>query len=322
MNASTPLLEVENLKKHFTQKGEKESRTVYALNGVSFTVNVGETFGLVGESGCGKTTAGRVICNLIEPTEGKVVFDGNDMFSLAKSARKKIRKNLQMVFQDPFASLDPRMTIGNTIAEPLLIHGIGNSHSRRSAVEDMLEMVGLRKAYYSRFPHEFSGGQRQRIGIARALILQPKLVICDEPVSALDVSVQSQILNLLLELQNTFGLTYIFIAHGLNVVKYVSDWIGVMYLGKMVEVIKSQQLFTHATHPYTQALLSAIPVLDPEKNSERIILEGDIPSPANPPSGCFFHTRCQYCQDICRTQEPLVKQSGERRMVACHFPLE
>ncbi|MGI6630293.1 MAG: ABC transporter ATP-binding protein [Bacillota bacterium] len=315
-----PLLEVYDLKKHFVVKGSKEDRKAYALNGISFTVNEGETFGLVGESGCGKTTAGRVITCLTKPTAGKVIFDGKDMFSLSKKELKKTRRHLQMIFQDPFASLDPRMTVGNIISEPLVIHGIGDKKSRRKSAEEFLEVVGLQSSYYNRYPHEFSGGQRQRIGIARALILHPKLVICDEPVSALDVSVQSQILNLLSELQDTLGLTYIFIAHGLNVVKHVSNRIGVMYLGKMVEIINADELFKSAAHPYTQALLSAVPVPDPNANKQRIILEGDIPSPFNPPSGCFFHTRCKYCKDICRKEQPPTRQWGDR-MVVCHFPL-
>jgi oligopeptide transport system ATP-binding protein len=315
-----PLLEVSDLKKHFMVKGSKKDRTAYALNGISFTVNEGETFGLVGESGCGKTTAGRVITCLTKPTAGKVFFDGKDLFSLSKKELKKTRRHLQMVFQDPFASLDPRMTVGNIISEPLVIHGIGDKKSRRKLVEEFLEIVGLQPSYYNRYPHEFSGGQRQRIGIARALILHPKLVICDEPVSALDVSVQSQILNLLSELQETLGLTYIFIAHGLNVVKHVSNRIGVMYLGKMVEIISANELFKSASHPYTQALLSAVPVPDPAVNKQRIILEGDIPSPFNPPSGCFFHTRCKYCKDICRKEQPPMRQVDDR-MIACHFPL-
>lgn len=317
----TLLLEVCDLKKHFIVKTSNGERTAYALNGISFSVNTGETFGLVGESGCGKTTAGRVINCLTNPTAGKVFFDGKDMFSLTKKELKKTRRYLQMVFQDPFASLDPRMTVGNILSEPLVIHGIGDKKSRRKLVEEFMETVGLQSSYYNRYPHEFSGGQRQRIGIARALVLHPKLIICDEPVSALDVSVQSQILNLLDELQKTLGLTYIFIAHGLNVVKHVSDRIGVMYLGKMVEIISADELFNSAAHPYTQALLSAVPIPDPSKSKQRIILEGDIPSPFNPPSGCFFHTRCKYCQDICRKEEPLTRQFGDR-MVVCHFPLK
>ncbi|MEL7567009.1 MAG: dipeptide ABC transporter ATP-binding protein [Dehalobacterium sp.] len=319
-NAQVPLLKISDLEKHFVVKGSKEDRVVYALNGISFSVNTGETFGLVGESGCGKTTAGRVITCLTKPTAGKVFFDGKDMFSLSKKELKKTRRHLQIVFQDPFASLDPRMTVGKIISEPLVIHGIGDKKSRQKLVEEFMEIVGLQPSYYHRYPHEFSGGQRQRIGIARALVLRPKLIICDEPVSALDVSVQSQILNLLVELQENLGLTYIFIAHGLNVVKHVSNRIGVMYLGKMVEIIGAKELFENAAHPYTQALLSAVPVPDPGKSKQRIILDGDIPSPSNLPSGCFFHTRCKYCQDICRREQPSMRQFGDR-MVVCHFPL-
>lgn len=316
-----PLLEVKGLKKYFVSKSGKAKKTVQALNGISFTIREGETFGLVGESGCGKTTAGRVISCLTEPMAGEVFFQGKNLFQMSKKELKKVRKEIQMVFQDPFASLDPRMTIGKIIEEPLVIHKISDKAGRKQMVLEMLEKVGLQPEYYNRYPHEFSGGQRQRIGIARALILRPKLVICDEPVSALDVSVQSQILNLLEDLQEELGLTYIFIAHGLNVVQHISDRIGVMYLGKIAEIISADELFTHPGHPYTKALLSANPIPNPEIQHERIILEGDIPSPANPPSGCFFHTRCKECRQICKEQEPPVRQNGDR-MVACHFPLE
>lgn len=285
-----PLLEVRGLKKDFISKSSKGKKTVHALSGIDFTVNAGETFGLVGESGCGKTTVGRVICCLTPPTEGQVLFQGRDLYKMSRSELKKVRKDIQMIFQDPFASLDPRMTIGQIITEPLVIHKIGSGASRKKQAEEFLERVGLQPSYYNRYPHEFSGGQRQRIGIARALILNPKLVICDEPVSALDVSVQSQILNLLDDLQKEMGLTYIFIAHGLNVVKHISDRVGVMYLGRMAEIVSSDELFHHPAHPYTQALLSAIPQPDPTKPRQRIILEGDIPSPSSPPSGCFFHS--------------------------------
>ena len=243
------------------------------------------------------------------------------MFQMSKAEMKKVRREIQMIFQDPFASLDPRMTIGQIIEEPLIIHRMGTRAERREKVKQMLERVGLQPDYYNRYPHEFSGGQRQRIGIARALILNPKLIICDEPVSALDVSVQSQILNLLDELQKELGLTYIFIAHGLSVVKHISDRVGVMYLGKMAEVVNAEQLFENPAHPYTQALLSANPIPDPDYEKQRIILEGDIPSASNLPSGCAFHTRCRYCRQICREQEPPYRQIGDR-IVACHFPLE
>ncbi len=315
-----PLLEVRGLKKDFVSKGAKGKKVVHALSGIDFTVRQGETFGLVGESGCGKTTVGRVICCLTEPTEGEVLFEGKDLFKMSRAELKKVRRDIQMIFQDPFASLDPRMTIGQIITEPLIIHKIGDRASRRAMAEELLERVGLQPSYYNRYPHEFSGGQRQRIGIARALILKPKLVICDEPVSALDVSVQSQILNLLKELQKDMGLTYIFIAHGLNVVKYISDRVGVMYLGRMAEVVEAEDLFHSPAHPYTQALLSAIPQPDPTQEQHRIILEGDIPSPVNPPSGCYFHTRCHHCGELCACEVPQMQRIGERE-VACHYPL-
>ena len=315
-----PLLEVRGLKKDFVSKGAKGKKVVHALSGIDFTVRQGETFGLVGESGCGKTTVGRVICCLTEPTEGEVLFEGKDLFKMSRAELKKVRRDIQMIFQDPFASLDPRMTIGQIITEPLIIHKIGDRTSRRAMAEELLERVGLQPSYYNRYPHEFSGGQRQRIGIARALILKPKLVICDEPVSALDVSVQSQILNLLKELQKDMGLTYIFIAHGLNVVKYISDRVGVMYLGRMAEMVEAEDLFHSPAHPYTQALLSAIPQPDPTQEQHRIILEGDIPSPVNPPSGCYFHTRCHHCGELCACEVPQMQRIGERE-VACHYPL-
>ena len=320
LETQRPLLEVRDLKKHFTVRGKKGKRTLYALNGVFFSVKEGQTFGLVGESGCGKTTLGKVIMRLMEPTAGQVIFDEVDIATLSKQKLKKARRNIQMIFQDPCASLDSRMTVGKIICEPLVIHGIGDKKSRRETVLELLEVVGLQPSYYDRFPHEFSGGQMQRIGIARALVLHPKLIICDEPVSALDASVQCQILNLLDELQDTFGLTYIFIAHGLNVIKHVSDFVGVMYLGKIVEIAPADELFARPFHPYTEALLSVIPIINPQRRRDRIILDGDIPSPVNPPSGCFFHTRCQYCQEICTNKEPPLHDLGDR-MVVCHFPL-
>ena len=321
MSKQDILIEARGLVKHFGTKGPKgKKQVVHALNDVSFDVKRGQTFGIVGESGCGKTTAGRVIMRLTEPTAGEVMFEGQSLFKLGRREMKAVRKDIQMVFQDPFASLDPRMTVGQILTEPLDIHRIGSRLSRRKKVEEILEMVGLQPSYYSRYPHEFSGGQRQRIGIARVLVLEPKLVICDEPVSALDVSIQSQILNLMNDMQKRFNLTYIFIAHGLNVVKHISDRIGVMYLGRMVEVLSSDELFKNPLHPYTEALLSAIPTPDPERPPNRILLEGDIPSPINPPEGCCFHTRCPYCRLRCKSEIPVPANYGER-MVACHYPL-
>lgn len=319
-SGQVPLLELRGLEKDFVSKSSKGKKIVHALSGIDFAVNAGETFGLVGESGCGKTTVGRVICCLTPPTAGQVLFEGQDLYQMPRAQMKRVRKDIQMIFQDPFASLDPRMTVGQIITEPLIIHRIGDRASRRKAAEEFLERVGLQPSYYDRYPHEFSGGQRQRIGIARALILNPKLVVCDEPVSALDVSVQSQILNLLNDLQKEMGLTYIFIAHGLNVVKHISDRVGVMYLGRMAEIVSSDELFHHPAHPYTEALLSSIPQPDPTAPPKRIILEGDIPSPSSPPSGCYFHTRCHYCRDVCKQQAPEIKMEGGRA-VACHYPL-
>jgi oligopeptide transport system ATP-binding protein len=317
-----PLLEVVGLKKHFPIYGGILSRPVgcvYAVDGVSFTVRRGETFGLVGESGCGKTTTGRVILRLETATAGKVLFERQDIFSWPAAEMRRLRREMQIIFQDPFASLNPRMTIGEIIGEPLEIHGIAKGSEKQERVKEMLEVVGLQASHSHRYPHEFSGGQRQRIGIARALVLNPKLIICDEPVSALDVSIQSQILNLLKRLQNQWGLTYVFVAHGLHVIKHVSDRVGVMYLGKLVEVAGVDDLFAAPYHPYTTALLSAIPVPDPEYRKERIILEGDVPSPIHPPPGCRFHTRCRYAQSICKDEEPPLRPVDGERWVACHL---
>ena len=316
------LLEVRDLKKWFPITGGILSRVVanvQAVDGVSFDIYKGETLGLVGESGCGKTTTGRLILRLIEPTSGSVHFEGTDVLALRGEDMRRLRRQMQIIFQDPYASLNPRMTIGDIIGEPLEIHGVARGKEKEKRVSELLERVGLRAAHARRFPHEFSGGQRQRIGIARALALNPKLIICDEPVSALDVSIQSQVLNLLKELQTEFGLTYLFIAHGLHVVKHVSDRVGVMYLGKLVEVADSKALFDNPQHPYTEALLSAIPVPDPTAKRERIVLEGDVPSPVHPPNGCRFNTRCPYVMDICRQVEPVLTDLGGGHQVACHL---
>ena len=315
----SPLLQVDRARKDFIHRQKLRKIAVHAVNDVSFEIFPGETFGLVGESGCGKTTTGRMICGLLQPTDGKIRFDGQDLFALKKGELRQIRKGIQIVFQNPFASLDPRITVGKSIEEPLITNHIGTPESRRAQVEDLLERVGLQRNYYSRYPHEFSGGQRQRIGIARALILNPKLIVLDEPVSALDVSVQTQILDLLVRIQEEFQVSFLFISHDLNVVQYISDWVGVMYLGSLVEVIRSKDLYA-ARHPYTRALLSAVPTTKPAQKSSRMILEGDLPSPTDIPEGCCFHTRCPYAQEICRHARP-EKQYYGREMIACHFPL-
>lgn len=318
---SDTLLEVTDLVKHFPISGGVFLRNVgkvVAVDGVSFSVRRRETFGLVGESGCGKTTVARVVLRLEPATSGRVLFEGVDLFALDRQAMRRQRRQLQMVFQDPYASLSPRMNVGEIIGEPLEIHRVATGNQKRARVAELLELVGMQPGDRDRFPHEFSGGQRQRIGIARALALNPKLVICDEPVSALDVSIQSQILNLLCDLQDSLGLTYLFIAHGLHVVKHISDRVGVMYLGKIVEVAPSKDLFEHPYHPYTQALISAIPIPDPEVAVQRVVLSGDVPSAVNPPSGCRFHTRCSRAEPVCREEEPALTPSGSDRLVACH----
>ena len=316
------ILEVDNLKKYFPIKGGLFRRTttvVKAVDGVSFTVRRGETLGLVGESGCGKTTTGRSILRLEQPTAGEVVFDGKDVLKAGGRELKTLRRDMQIVFQDPYASLDPRITIGESIGEGLVIHGLGNAKERAERVRAVMERVGLHTAQANRYPHEFSGGQRQRIGIARALIMEPKLIVCDEPVSALDVSIQSQVLNLLRNLQREFGLTYLFIAHNLSVVEHISDRVGVMYLGKMVELTTSEALFREPLHPYTKALITAIPVPNPTIRRERIVLEGDVPSPINPPAGCRFHPRCWIAKDLCKEQDPAFEEQRKDHWVACHF---
>lgn len=321
-----PLLDVRDLVKHYpVRKGllRREVARVRAVDGVSFHVAPGETFGLVGESGCGKTTAGRAILRLVEPTSGTVTFEGQDVARLGSSALKALRRDMQIVFQDPYGSLDPRMPVGAIIAEGLVVHGIGTASEREARVREAMRQVGLRPEYARRYPHEFSGGQRQRIGIARALVLRPKLVVCDEPVSALDVSIQSQVLNLLKDIQAEMGLTYVFIAHNLAVVKYVASRVGVMYLGKLVETAPSETLYANPQHPYTKALLSAIPQARPpvpgEPRRQRIVLGGDVPSALNPPTGCRFHTRCPVAMDRCRTEVPADREVAPGHSVACHL---
>jgi len=319
------LLEVQNLVKHFPVLGGVFSRPVgwvKAVDDVTFHIFEGETFGLVGESGSGKTTVGKTIIRLIEPTKGNIIFDGKNITKLPESKLRPIRREMQIIFQDPYGSLNPRMPIGEIIREPLLVHGIGDKKEQEERVVEIMKLVGLRPEYLRRYPHEFSGGQRQRIGIARAIVLNPKLVVADEPVSALDASIQAQVLNLLLELQQKLALTYLLVAHNLAVVRHISDRIGVMYLGKLMEVAETKELFTHPLHPYTQALLSAIPVPDPEVKKERILLQGDIPSPINPPSGCRFRTRCRFAKDICAEKEPPLVDVGGGHYVACHFVKE
>ncbi len=320
-NGATPILKVDNLKKYFTVGAGVFNKgiSIRAVDDVSFSVNEGETFGLVGESGCGKTTLGQTIIRLHDPTEGRVEFQGRDIARISAGEMRPIRRDIQMIFQDPSASLDPRMTVGSVIAEPLNINSKLSKQEKQDRVQELLRVVGLNSYFSNRYPHEFSGGQRQRIGIARALALNPRLVICDEPVSALDVSIQAQVLNLLKNLQEQFNLTYLFIAHNLAVVAHISDRIGVMYLGKLVEVAASQEITDHPRHPYTQALISAIPVPDPSRARNRIILEGDVPSPARPPLGCRFHPRCPIAQANCSVDEPELLEKSPNHWVACHY---
>jgi oligopeptide/dipeptide ABC transporter ATP-binding protein len=316
------LLEVRNLKTYYPVLGgilRRRIGWVKAVDDVSFAIKQGETLGLVGESGCGKTTVGRSIIRLLKPLAGEVRFEGKDILKLPSDEMKKVRKDMQIIFQDPYGSLNPRMPVGDIVGEGLLVHGMKNRREREEVVQYFLSVVGLRKEYVRRYPHEFSGGQRQRIGIARALALRPKFVVGDEPVSALDVSIQSQVLNLLKDLQKEFGLTYLFIAHDLSVVEYISDRVGVMYLGKLVELGTAEELYANPRMPYTQALLSAIPVTDPTVKKQRIVLQGDVPSPINPPSGCPFRTRCWLAQDICSAETPPLREVSPGHWAACHF---
>ncbi len=323
-NRGDVLLSVRNLVKNFELRGSKgfrkTKRIVQAVADVSFDVNVGQTIGLVGESGSGKTTVGRSILQLIQPTSGEVFFEGQDLTKLSFEELREIRRKMQIVFQDPFASLDPKMTVGSSIAEPLVVQGVEGDHEAR--VAELLELVGLAPDHARRFPHEFSGGQRQRIGIARALALDPKLIVLDEPVSALDVSIQAGVVNLFADLQKRLGMSYIFIAHDLSVVRHIADQVAVMYLGKIVELGDKNSVYSHPTHPYTKALLSAVPLPDPkvERSRHRIMLEGDVPSPVNPPTGCRFRTRCWKASDICATQEPQLTVRATGQQSACHFP--
>ena len=322
------LLRVSGLKKYFPVRRGVFRRVVgwvKAVDDVDMFIPQGETLGLVGESGCGKTTTGRTILRLIEPTAGEILFRSQrlgrvvNVAKIGKKELKLLRREMQIIFQDPYSSLNPRMTVGDIIGEPLIVHRVARGREKEERVKELLQAVGLKPEHMRRYPHEFSGGQRQRIGIARALALDPQLIVCDEPVSALDVSIQAQVLNLLEDLQQQFNLTYLFIAHDLSVVKHISDRVAVMYLGKIVELAETEELFTHPLHPYTEALLSAVPVPDPDYEAERIILQGDVPSPVNPPSGCYFHPRCPYAQAICSEQPPEFRDYGNHHYAVCHF---
>ncbi len=317
------LIEVRNLKKHFELKkgffGRKSS-LLKAVDDVSFSIRKGETFGLVGESGCGKTTAGRTLLKLYEPTSGEILFDGRSIENLKYKELLPIRKKMQMIFQDPYASLDPRMTVGEIIGDPLDVHKIYQGKDRTDRIKELIELVGLKSDHLNRYPHEFSGGQRQRIGIARALAVEPEFIVCDEPISALDVSIQAQVVNMLEELQEKFGLTYLFISHDLSMVRHISHKVGVMYLGSLVEVAEANELYSNMQHPYTKALMSALPIADPDlaAKSVRIHLQGDVPSPIDPPSGCPFRTRCAYAVEVCSEVKPALEDIGNGHMVACH----
>lgn len=334
MHFDNILLEVKNLKKYFpVYKGvfRRAVAHIKAVDGINFFIKEGETLGLVGESGCGKTTAGRTILRLIEPTEGEILFQHKELINggenyrkinVATASRKLVkllRRDMQIIFQDPYSSLNTRMTVGAIVAEPLLVHNISNAKKREEQVQDLLIAVGMNPDHMKRYPHEFSGGQRQRIAIARALALKPQLIIADEPASALDVSIQAQVLNLLKSLQDEFNLTYLFITHDLAVVRYISNRVAVMYLGKIVESATSEELFANLRHPYTEALMSAVPVPDPDYKSKRILLQGDVPNPVNPPSGCHFHPRCRYAEEVCKTEAPVYRDLGGEHFVSCHF---
>ena len=318
MAENMPLLHVEHLKKYFSAGGKA---VLKAVDDVSFDIGRGETLGLVGESGCGKSTIGRTLVKLYEPTDGSIYFDGRDITKFNKAERKSFAREAQMIFQDPYASLDPRMTVGDIIGEGIDIHRLYSGAERQEVIYHSLELVGLHREHANRFPHEFSGGQRQRIGIARSLAIGPKFIVCDEPISALDVSIQAQIVNLLIQLQHELGLTYLFIAHDLSMVKHISDRVGVMYLGKLMEVAESAEMYRNPQHPYTKALFSAIPVADPdyEKERKRIILEGDVPSPVRPPKGCRFSGRCQYAVERCKQEAPVMKEIAPQHFCACHL---
>jgi oligopeptide/dipeptide ABC transporter ATP-binding protein len=323
-NTQTPatLLEARRLIKHYPIRGGvlmKQIAAVKAVDDVDLFIREGETLGLVGESGCGKSTLGRAILRLEEPTAGEVIFAGENILQYHAEKMRNLRSDMQIIFQDPFSSLNPRKTVAQIVGEPLLVHGVKRRPEREQRVEQLLEVVGLRREHMRRYPHMFSGGQRQRIGVARALALNPRLVVCDEAVSALDVSIQAQVLNLLKDLQENFGLTYLFISHDLHVVEHVSDRVAVMYLGKIVEIARKAEIYSQPLHPYTQALLSASPMPDPKRKRQRILLKGDVPSPINPPPGCRFHTRCAYAEPICRESEPELRDIRDGHCVACHF---